>query len=624
VKLVNKIKSLPLKNKRLLGLGIILLLVIALPVFLWAIKNLTFNPNKRAASGEPGVCIAVNKTVTVTPDSDPNGLCHDIQLAVNAVTGDGFTIVIDQGNYNVTQAININGKTNLTIEGNVDGSVDEAWLNFNTTGWGFNITNSSGKLERLHLEGQTPNGLVSVSSSSDFQLGYLKVVALNSHAIDFQSSSNINIYNSEIISSAGALEVQNASNIIIKNNKIHDSENGLALYNSNNLTVEGNIITGNRESAIYANNISASSVIHNTIINNSLRLANPAISLNGNILTLIFSNNLVTSNLSSGISFTGSSFTRTFDHNDVWNNPTGNYLGFENYTGINGNISADPLLTMPNLSDPLNVCLDAGSPAIYNETAFSSYEYMGSARKCGDTATPSPIPTQSPTPLPTSTPIVNNTVNLETAYAKFLATNFYIKTNGKIFTGSPTINIHSDPGSPTYTTLESEWNENGVEMRLFLYFAANNQEWWLTEARIYNGLQPGNWITLISASEAYKTPLGQKYIQNIPGGWLLAHSGSADNADGVHFGSMELQAFVNRVTETPSPAPTSSALPTPIPTVAAILGDVNEDGHVNIVDVGIVVDNYRMSPPNNDRADINSDGIVNIVDIGIIVDHYEF
>lgn len=67
-------------------------------------------------------------------------------------------------------------------------------------------------------------------------------------------------------------------------------------------------------------------------------------------------------------------------------------------------------------------------------------------------------------------------------------------------------------------------------------------------------------------------------------------------------------------TLTPSPSPSAS------PTFRA--GDVNRDGTVNIVDIGILVDNYSLVPLPYPRADLNSDGIVNIIDIGIVIDNY--
>lgn len=79
-------------------------------------------------------------------------------------------------------------------------------------------------------------------------------------------------------------------------------------------------------------------------------------------------------------------------------------------------------------------------------------------------------------------------------------------------------------------------------------------------------------------------------------------------------------------TPSPTPHPTATPVPThspsPTPTMNPSKADVNGDHTVNIVDIGIVVDNYGLTNPPNPRADVNGDGIVNIVDIGIIVDHY--
>jgi M6 family metalloprotease-like protein len=60
--------------------------------------------------------------------------------------------------------------------------------------------------------------------------------------------------------------------------------------------------------------------------------------------------------------------------------------------------------------------------------------------------------------------------------------------------------------------------------------------------------------------------------------------------------------------------------PTASPSVKP--GDVNRDGVVNIVDIGLLIDNYSLSPLPYPQADLNGDGIVNIVDIGIAIDNY--
>jgi hypothetical protein len=81
-------------------------------------------------------------------------------------------------------------------------------------------------------------------------------------------------------------------------------------------------------------------------------------------------------------------------------------------------------------------------------------------------------------------------------------------------------------------------------------------------------------------------------------------------------------------TNTPTLVPTNTSTPTIrpsntlTPTVAPKQGDVNGDGIVNTVDIGIIVDNYLRNPIIDSRADLNKDGIVNIVDLGIVIDNY--
>jgi uncharacterized protein (DUF2141 family) len=55
---------------------------------------------------------------------------------------------------------------------------------------------------------------------------------------------------------------------------------------------------------------------------------------------------------------------------------------------------------------------------------------------------------------------------------------------------------------------------------------------------------------------------------------------------------------------------------------AGLIGDVDGNGIVNIVDIGLIIDNYGKTPPPNPKTDIDGNGTVNIVDIGIVIDHY--
>ena len=50
-----------------------------------------------------------------------------------------------------------------------------------------------------------------------------------------------------------------------------------------------------------------------------------------------------------------------------------------------------------------------------------------------------------------------------------------------------------------------------------------------------------------------------------------------------------------------------------------LLGDINNDSVVNIIDVILVV-NIILDESNNQSADLNNDGLVNILDIVMIID----
>ncbi len=78
---------------------------------------------------------------------------------------------------------------------------------------------------------------------------------------------------------------------------------------------------------------------------------------------------------------------------------------------------------------------------------------------------------------------------------QFRADDLAIAVPGGTFTLDPTAaQVHSDPGSWEYRTLEFTWQQRGVEMRLNLYFAADGREWWISEARTYDGRARGEWI----------------------------------------------------------------------------------------------------------------------------------
>ena len=52
--------------------------------------------------------------------------------------------------------------------------------------------------------------------------------------------------------------------------------------------------------------------------------------------------------------------------------------------------------------------------------------------------------------------------------------------------------------------------------------------------------------------------------------------------------------------------------------------DANNDGRVDVADLGILATNYNMMDPNLGRpgADFNGDGVVNVADLGLLATHY--
>lgn len=84
-------------------------------------------------------------------------------------------------------------------------------------------------------------------------------------------------------------------------------------------------------------------------------------------------------------------------------------------------------------------------------------------------------------------------LHLSTDRVTLDASDFSITTAGKTFVGN-NISVHSDTGTPSNTTLEATWQEQGVEMRLFMYFGVDNGQWKVTDIRTYNGAQSGDWL----------------------------------------------------------------------------------------------------------------------------------
>ncbi len=71
--------------------------------------------------------------------------------------------------------------------------------------------------------------------------------------------------------------------------------------------------------------------------------------------------------------------------------------------------------------------------------------------------------------------------------------------------------------------------------------------------------------------------------------------------------------------ESPAQSPITSPAASPI---ARKIGDANNDGFVDILDYGLIIENYEQSGADI-LGDLNHDGVVNILDFGIVIEYYE-
>lgn len=134
---------------------------------------------------------------------------------------------------------------------------------------------------------------------------------------------------------------------------------------------------------------------------------------------------------------------------------------------------------------------------------------------------------------------LGNAVDWNTPFVALHADDFRIEAAGKTFLGqTPGATLHSDPGTPNqYTTFERVWTENGVEMRLNVYFGGDGKDWWASEIRIYNGLANGDWLT--SSGKRFTSTLGQAFTGDLD----LTFS-SAQTPGRLVMHGLRLQAFL--------------------------------------------------------------------------------
>jgi hypothetical protein len=129
-------------------------------------------------------------------------------------------------------------------------------------------------------------------------------------------------------------------------------------------------------------------------------------------------------------------------------------------------------------------------------------------------------------------------LHFATEQVRFDASALNIEANGQTFTAAgAVVGVHSDPGWDTYQTLELEWQEHGVPMRLYIYFGADAHDWWVSSFTTYNGRSEPDSIEY--RGPFIRTPLGVAFDGDVN---LVPAAAPLDAH--LHITNLRLQPFL--------------------------------------------------------------------------------
>lgn len=153
-----------------------------------------------------------------------------------------------------------------------------------------------------------------------------------------------------------------------------------------------------------------------------------------------------------------------------------------------------------------------------------------------ETGAPPAHATTHPSTTTATEPAHAGPFHAETRQVLLTADAVTIRAGDKTFVTAAPVEVRGDPGEPkSYTTLELTWREHSVEMRLFIYFSSDGNEWWSDEIRTSDGDDPGEWITY--KGDFFRRPLGQAFT----GDFTVATPGPAVGS--LNLSNLHLEAF---------------------------------------------------------------------------------
>ena len=300
----------------------------------------------------------------------PNEI-DSIQKAID-LCRDGDTVVVEPGIY--YENINFrNRNIELTSIDPDSNSVVEDTVIDGSKGYGSTVTFENGLIQEAILSGFTIQGGKGHAYGSEYYGGG---VYCESSSPVIQNNiirdNDFPSYEDGVYGLGGGVFC-NASGAVIENNYIINNSafEGGGIFQYGYSVIRNNMVSGN--SAYYAGGLciyNRGIITGNTIDNNNTDWEGGNLYVIANIsdtLELLISNNNITNAKTSGIYMSDPSPNISyFRHNNVWGNGTVDYETVTDQTGLNGNISVDPMYVNNQggdyhlLADSL--CISAGDP----------------------------------------------------------------------------------------------------------------------------------------------------------------------------------------------------------------------------------------------------------------------
>lgn len=370
----------------------------------------------------PGVSIV--PTLITTPSADPCqpveneisvicgppvvGKCTDLQKAIDGAVQPGTRIVVEPGTCTPPSGdrkagFNIfNRKIFITTTGKAEDF--PVVIDTGRYSTGIDIQKSSVFISGVEINGAAVNELISILDTDGTEMQYIKLSNSESGGtgIRIKNSYNSYIYNSLLKAVGTAVNLNLVNTAVLFNNRIKGSNIGI-LSQSSKIYVNHNLFYANKERAIELYGTNTAEIVNNTVVENGpsnqeAPIVDNTLDTFGNS-SLLFRKNNIVNNKSSGPETAGihiknrNKVSLVIEKNNVWNNGNHKYLGIDDRTGQEGNISADPKFENTN-----EFCLSHDSGLINNE------EYIGYRATCAAAKPPMPTkPVATPqliTPVP--------------------------------------------------------------------------------------------------------------------------------------------------------------------------------------------------------------------------------